>query len=169
MPILYLDFISQALFNLIVLTCLLLILMQIHKLRRSVPQEVTKQILPHLSLEISEKDMTFYLKNEGYLPAKGVRIEDTEVLVEDGGFKTVYVLKFEMVELIEPKRKVSLKFDVYDKEGRFLPEATERLFVHLLLPPFKVRASFSNVDGQKFSVVFSKRGEKFYIGENQDL
>lgn len=154
---------------LFILLSILLCLLEIRKLKKSIPQEVRRQILPHLSLEISEKEMGLFLKNEGYLPAQGIKIEDTEVLLEDTGFKVNYILKFPLIKQIDPKTRVALKFDVYDKEGRFLPEPTERLFVHLLKPTFKVKISFSNLEGNRFCVLFSKKGEKFILGETKEI
>jgi len=139
-----------------------LCILEIRRFKKSFARELERQLLPQLILYIDKKDMCFYLKNEGYSVVQDIKIEDAEIILEDSGFKIGYILRFENIDFLKPKEGIALNFKVFDKDLTFLPEATERLFCHLINPPLKIAMTYSDIEGRYLRFIFSRRGEKFY-------
>ena len=154
---------------LIVITSFILILciLEIRKLKKSIAQEIHKRILPQLTLEIvfdvNTADAGFYLKNDSFFIARGIQIEDVALTLDDFGYKSDLILKFEDIDSIKPQEKAKLKFKVFDKNQTFLPEITERIIPHLSEITFKVKVWYSNIENLKSYVVFFKKGKKICI------
>ena len=153
---------------LIIVTTIILTLciLEIRRLKKSIVQEVQKRLLPQLVLEfnsdVNSDDAGFYLKNESFFIAREIQFEDVEFTLDDLGYKVSSILKFESIDSLKPQEKIKLKFKVFDRDGSFLPEVTERIIPHLIDPPFKIRVNYSNIENLKSGVVFAKKKEKFY-------
>lgn len=149
---------------LIIITSFILVIciFKIRKLKGSLAQQVRKQLIPQLILEIDDKDSGIYIKNEGFFLVQSIKIEDAQVTLDDFGFKLGAILKFQDIDFIKPNEEVRLEVKAYDKNQSFLPALTEKLIPHLVSVPFKIEMYFSNIEGLKFRIVFNKRGEKFF-------
>lgn len=143
---------------LIIILCVL----KIRKLKKSIAGEIQRQVLPQLILEMDKGEMCFYLKNEGFSIIQDIQIADSEITLEDPGFKVHYILRFENRGFLRPKEGIKLKFKVLDKDQTFLPEITERIFPHLINPSFKIVMTCSDIEGHHMRFMFSKKGERFY-------
>lgn len=150
----------------ITLFILIFCILEIRKLKKSIEQEIHKRILPELVLEfISDKyaqDSGFYLKNESFFLARDIQIEDTELILDDFGYKVNFVLKFEGIDYIKPQEKVQLKFKVCDRNQILRPDITERIIPHLTAASFKVGIRYSNIENLRLYVIFSKKEGKIY-------
>jgi hypothetical protein len=139
-----------------------LCVLKIRELKKSTAREIQRHLLPQLILEIDKREMCFYLKNEGFSIVQDIQIADSELTLEDSGFKVNYILRFENRDFLRPKEGMKLKFKVLDKDQTFLPEVTERIFGHLINPLFKIEIACSDIEGQRIRFIFSKKGERFY-------
>jgi len=142
-------------------------ILEIRKLKRSIAREIHRRLLPQLGLEfITDRDSPdagLYLKNEGFFLAKDIRIEDVDPALEDFGLRMEYILKFGAVDFLKPRERVKLEFKVFDRNGEFLAEVTEKIIPHLIRASFRITIRYSNIENLKFRAVFLKKREKFYI------
>ena len=142
-------------------------ILEIRKLKRSITREIHRRLLPQLGLEfIADRDSPdagLHLKNEGFFLAQDIRIEDVDPALEDFGLRMEYILRFEAVDFLRPQERVKLKFKVFDRNGEFLAEVSEKIIPHLIRPSFRITLRYSNIENLKFRAVFLKKREKFYI------
>jgi len=142
-------------------------ILEIRKLKRSITREIHRRLLPQLGLEfIADRDSLdagLHLKNEGFFLAQDIRIEDVDPALEDFGLRMEYILRFEAVDFLRPQERVKLKFKVFDRNGEFLAEVSEKIIPHLIRPSFRITLRYSNIENLKFRAVFLKKREKFYI------
>ncbi len=141
---------------------LILCVLKIRELKKTITREIQRQLLPQLILEMDKREMCFYLKNEGFSIVQDMQIADSELTLEDSGFKVDYILRFENRGFLRPKEGVKLKFKVFDKDQTFLPEVTERIFAHLINLSFKIGITCSDIEGRHIQFMFSKKGGEFY-------
>lgn len=161
MPLL-LEFSLQDWLIVVAFFIIALCVLKIRQLKKTISQAIQKQLLPQLQLEMDKKRMCFYLKNEGFSIVQDIRISDSQVTLDDSGFKINYILQFENRGFLRPKESTDLLCKVMDKDRRFLPEVTERIFVHLITPSFKIELTCSDIEGRRTQFIFSKKGERFY-------
>ena len=159
---LFLGFSIQEWLLIAVFFILILCIREIRRLKNNIIQEVQKKLFPQLMMYIDSKEMFFSLKNEGFSLARNIEIDELTLYLEDTGFKVGYILRFENINILKPQEEVKLKFQVFDENHHFKAETTERIFPHLIRPPFNVRMSCSDIEERKFRFLFAKRGEKFY-------
>ena len=160
--LIFLGFTIQDWLLFTVLFILILCVWEIRKLKRNIIQEVQKKLFPQLMMYMDSKEMFFTLKNEGFSFARSIEIEDLTLYLEDTGVKVCYILKFENIDCLKPQEKIKLKFKVCDENQHFRPEATERIFPHLIRPPFNIKMSCRDIEDRNFRFLFAKKGEKFY-------
>lgn len=154
---------------LIAITLLILVfcILEIRKLKKTIANEAQKRLVPQLSLEfnsdIDHKKSGFHLKNESFFLARDIIIEDTELTLNDFGFKKTILLRFDNVGFLQAEEKIQLKFQALDLNKQPLPEVTEKIIPHLISPSFRIRIYYSNVENIKFSAVFLKTKDAFHI------
>ena len=141
---------------------LILCVLEIRKLKKSIAREIKRQLWPQLILEMDKRGMCFYLKNEGFSIIQDIQIVDSKVTVEDSGFKTDYILRFENIGFLRPKEGIELKFQVFAKDQTLLPGVAERIFCHLINLSFEMGITCSDIEGRQIRFIFSKKGENFY-------
>lgn len=141
---------------------LILCVLEIRKLKKSIVRGIQRQLLPQLILDMDKEEMCFYLKNEGFSIIQDIQIADSELTLDDSGFKVDYILRFENRDFLRPKESIKLEFKVLDQHQTFLPEVTERIFAHLINPSFKIGMTCSDIEGRRIRFMFSKKGEKFF-------
>lgn len=150
---------------LIAITSFILIacISEIRKLKKSLALEIQKRLIPQLILEIDKETMKMHIKNESLYLAQNIKIEDTEVILDDCGFKTGVMLKFEGVDFLRANEKAELKFKAFDRQKNFLSDLTERIMPHLINAPFKVKVRLSNIENIKFCIILNKKQDKFSL------
>ena len=141
---------------------LVICIFKIRKLKKSLAQQVRKQLIPQLILKIDDKDLAINIKNESFFLVQSIKIEDVQVALDDFGFKLSVILKFEHIDFIKPNETVKLRIKACDRNQNFLPDLTEKLIPHLVSVPFKITMYFSNIEGLKFRIVFNKRKDNFF-------
>jgi len=144
------------------LIILILCVLEIRKLKKIIAREIQRQLLPQLILDMNKDEMCFYLRNEGFAVVQDIQIEETKITLNDSGFNMDYILRFENQDFLKPKESIKLKFKVFDQDQTFLPEATERIFGHLINPSFIIGLACSNIEGRRIRFIFSKKGTKFF-------
>jgi hypothetical protein len=149
---------------LIAVACFIIILcvLRIRNLKKTITQEIQRQVLPQLILEMNKKEMCFYLKNEGFSIIQDIQIADLGLTLDDSGFNVDFILRFESKGYLRPKEDEKLKLKVFDKNQTFLPEVTERMFNHLIGISFNIEISCSDIEGRHIQFLLSKKGDKFY-------
>ncbi|MDD4940106.1 MAG: hypothetical protein PHI60_08140 [Candidatus Omnitrophica bacterium] len=149
---------------LIVFACLVLLLCvsRIHNLKKSIAQGVQRYLSPQLILLMDKKSMCFNLKNEGSFFVQNIHFDDSEVSVADYGFEVISILRFEDINFLGPKESVQLGLKVFDKGRNFLPEATERIFWHLVNVSFTIGMTCRDMEGRYMRFIFSKQGDHFF-------
>lgn len=141
---------------------LIICILDIRKLKKTIAREIQQQILPQLILEMDTKFMCFFLKNEGFSIVQNIQLEDSEVTLDDSGYKVSYILQFENVGFLRSKEGTKLRFKVFDKDKNFLSEVTERIFGHLINLSLNIGMTCYDIEGHQIRFIFSKKGEKFY-------
>lgn len=151
--------------GLIIISTLILVscILQIRRLKKIIALETKKRLIPYLTLELDKKQHGIYAKNESFFLSKDIKIEDTEITLDDFGFKTNLILKFEGIDTLRPQERAQLKLKVFDKQGNFLSELTQKIILHLINTPFTVRIHLSNIENTKFCVTLTRRQQKFFI------
>lgn len=148
-----------------ILFALVLCVIQLRKLRKSIPREIQKRIIPPLGLELNigrdEDDTGLFLRNDGYSAVRNVVIEDLPLTLDDWGLKVSCVVRFKNIDTVGPQQRVKVPYRVYDKHEEFLPQVTDKLLPHLIGPDFKVKIRYTTIEGATFSVIFSKQRDKF--------
>jgi hypothetical protein len=149
---------------LITLACLIIVLcvLRIRKLEKTITQEIQRQVLPQLMLELDKKEMCFYLRNEGFSIIQDIQIADSELTLNDSGYNTNFILRFESRGYLRPKEREKLEFKVFDISRTFLPEVTEKMFNHLISASFNIEVNCSDIEGRRIKFLLSKNGDKFY-------
>lgn len=159
---LFLGLTAQDLLIMFAFLVIILCILEIRKIKSSIAQEIQQQLSPELSLHMDKEKLSLYLRNEGSSFVQNIKITDSEVIIDDAGFKVSYILRFEDIDFLKSQESIILKLKVFDKKQNFLPEATEKIFVHLINPTFRIGIACSNREGRQFRFVFSKQEEKFY-------
>lgn len=151
----------------ITLTILVFCIIEIRKLKKTIACEAQKRLIPHLSLElnsdIQHKDSGLYLKNESLFLARDITIENTELTLNDFGFKKTVLLRFDNIDILKAEERIQLKLQVLDSNNELLPDVTEKIIPHLVSPSFKIRICYSNIENIKFSTIFLKTQGSFHI------
>ncbi len=147
----------------LIFSILILCALKIRELKKTLAREIQRQVLPQLILEMDKREMCFYLKNEGFSIIQDIQIADSELTLDDSGFKVDYILRFENRGFLRPKESEKLELKVFDKGKTFLPEVTERIFAHLINPSFDIVITCSDIEDHHIRFMFSKRGERFYV------
>lgn len=149
---------------LIVIAALILVvsMIEMRKLKKIIAEEIQRQIMPQLMIVMDKKEMCFYLSNEGYSIVQDIKIADSELVLDDSGFKVTHFLRFEPISFLRPKEKAKLQFGVYDKSLRFLPDLTEKIFAHLIQPSFKLELTYADTEGTRYRFVYTKKEDKFF-------
>lgn len=151
----------------ITLFILVFCILEIRRLKKTIACEAQKRLVPQLSLEfnsdIQHKNTGFYLKNESLFLARNITIEDTELILNDFGWKKTILLRFDSIDSLRAEEKIQLKLQVLDLNKEPLPEVTEKIIPHLISPSFKILLYYSNVENIKFSTVFLKTKDALHI------
>ena len=142
---------------------LIICILQIRKLKKALILEIQKRLIPNLTLEIDENELGIYIKNESFFLAQNIKIEDTELILDDYGFKFGVILKFEDVGALRSQERLKLKFKAFDKQQNFLADLTERIIPHLISTSFKVKIYLSNIENMKFCIALNRRQKKFNV------
>jgi hypothetical protein len=142
---------------------LIICISRIRKLKKALILEIQKRLIPNLTLEIDENELGIYIKNESFFLAQNTKIEDTELILDDYGFKFGVILKFEDVGALRSKERLKLKFKAFDKQQNFLADLTERIIPHLISASFKVKIYLSNIENMKFCIALNRRQKKFNV------
>jgi len=140
-------------------TCLI----QMRKFRKTLALETEKRLFPNLSLELDEKELQIYVKNDSFFLAQNIKFQDSELILDDMGFKVCVIIKFEDIGVIKPQERVKLNFKCFDKKLNFLPELTERAIPHLINAPFTVKIFLSNIENMKFGITINRSQRKFTV------
>jgi hypothetical protein len=153
----------------VTLIILLLCIQEINRLKKTIAEGLKKRLLAQLAIAIDDKAFCFYITNESFFLAQNISIEETLVNLDDFGFNVGVLLVFEPIEVLKPHEKKQLAFKVLDKNRFPLPELTDKIIPHLLGITFPLKASFTNIEGMKFSVLFIKKREKFFVEKTEFL
>ena len=141
---------------------LLVCMVEIRKLKKIITEEIQRHLMPQLMLSMDKEEMCFYLSNEGYSIVQDIKIEDSKITLNDSGFDVTQLLQFESIAFLKPKEKIKLNFKVFDKDKRFLPEITQRIFAHLIQPAFSLELSYADTEGTRYRFIYSKKEESFF-------
>jgi len=142
----------------------ILALLEMRRLRKVLTQEINKKILPQLSLEIDEKNLVMYLKNDSPYLAQNIQIDEIPLVLDDFGFDLGITIRFNEIAFLKPNEKAELGLKAYDnKDNSLMGNLTERLVSHIMSAVFKVKVYFSNIENYRFSMLFNKEREKFFI------
>lgn len=156
----------------VTLVILVFCIKEIKRLKKSIAREVQKRLAPQLILELipglGEK-AGFYLNNESPFLVRDIEIKDVEFPIEDFGFMLDCILRFERIEYLKPHEKVKLAFTVLNTKQEHMDKLTDAAVPHLVSPSFKVKVVYSNIENLRFYVVFSKKKERFYLEEFDQL
>lgn len=151
----------------ITLCILVFCILEIRKLKKTIAYEAQKRLVPQLRLEfnsdIQDKFAGFHIINESLFLARDITIENTELTLNDFGWKKTIILKFDSLGSLSAGEKIRLKLQVLDLNKNPLPEVTEKIIPHLISPSFKIQLFYSNVENIKFSAVFLKTEDGFHI------
>ncbi len=156
-------------FILVTLIILLFCIHQIRRLKKTITKEVRSHLTPQLILEIDANQKSLILKNESFLLAKDIRIEDLIIDLDDFGFKKNITLRFNQVYYLRAKESIKLQFKAFDKNQELPPEVVEKIIFHLVYANFKAKLLYSNIENIQFSCVLTKRKDKTYIEKIEPL
>lgn len=154
---------------LISLSILSVCIHQIRRLKKTITKEVRSHLTPQLILEIDANQKSLILKNESFLLAKDIRIEDLVIDLDDFGFKKNITLRFNQVYYLRAKESIKLQFKVFDKNQELPPEVVEKIIFHLINAYFKAKIIYSNIENIQFASIVVKKKDKTYIEKIEPL
>jgi hypothetical protein len=161
-----LNIITKDLLILLLLFILILCLAYIRKLKKQLDFEHYKRVHPQVQFELvtynENNDHGFYVQNESFFLLKDIMIQDINATLVDSGFNQELTLKFDLIDFLKSKEKTKLSCKVFDKQGRALPDITEKIIPHLLNISFPVIIRYSTIEGRTFLATFMKKRDKFY-------
>lgn len=152
---------------LIIITLVILVfcILEIYRLRKSIAQEIHRRLTPQLVFYIDTEAMAIFIKNESYFLARDIKIEETNVIIEDYGFKKRITLRFQPVDSLKPQEEAHLKFKVFDKQQELPENVVTTMVAHLASISFRLKVNYSNIENFMFTAVIVKKGKKFYTKE----
>lgn len=144
-------------------------ILEIHKLKKSISEQVQKRLTPQLILNfifnLGDKNSGFYLTNESFFLAKSIKIEDVKMVLDDFGFKKTIILRFNEIDYLKPNEEKKLNFKVFDKNLAPLDEISDKLLPHLIQASFKVKIYYANIEDIPLYVIFTRMKGKFILEE----
>ena len=160
-----LDFTIKDWLILITLIILVFCILEIYRLRKSIAQEIHRRLTPQLTFYIDTDAMAVFIKNESYFLARDIKIEETNVIIEDYGFKKRITLRFEPVDSLRPQEEAPLKLKTFDKQQELPENVTKTMVTHLASASFRLKVNYSNIENLMFNALIIKKGKKFYTKE----
>ena len=150
-------------FTLIILSFLII---KIRKLKKIIREETLSRLMPQVGLTIEgDFNKVFYLKNYSTSIARNIRIEDTDIAIDDFGFKTPIKVVFERVDSLNPMDKVELNFRIFSRDSEADPDTKNRYMNHIMFTDFDCRIYYDNIQNMSFSSLIVNRNRKLSIRE----
>lgn len=169
MSLFHFEFTIKDWLILISLSILSVCIHQIRRLKKTITKEVRSHLTPQLILEIDANQKSLILKNESFLLAKDIRIEDLVIDLDDFGFKKSITLRFNQVYYLRAKESIKLQFKAFDKNQELPPEVVEKIIFHLINAYFKAKIIYSNIENIQFASILVKKKDKTYIEKIEPL
>ncbi|PIQ88645.1 MAG: hypothetical protein COV72_07265 [Candidatus Omnitrophica bacterium CG11_big_fil_rev_8_21_14_0_20_42_13] len=149
--------------SLITIFCLLYII----RLKLQLKNEIQKRLYPQLDFELihnpENNDYGFSIENSSPFTVKNIILQDLGAVLTDFGFEKKVLLRFKPIELIKPKEKLRLKYEVFDREETLLSNIGENIIIHLVNTPLKISVNYSTMQDRTLHASYHKKADKFYL------
>jgi hypothetical protein len=159
------DFAIKDWFIVLALIILLFSIIRVRRLKKIVSEETLNRLMPMVGL-IIEGDMNskdFYLTNYSTSIAKNIHLDDTEISIDDFGFKIPLKIVFESVDSLNPVDKMKLNYKIFLRGSEVNQDTKDIYMSHFLFTDFDSRVHYENIHNARFCSQIMNRTGKFSI------